>query len=161
MHTAYLILTCYPVSLYSCLQVLASASLTPQLLSRIKPMFGLPSNEFMFIAAKEEVQESEHGALKVQETQSLHLSHGKENNQPSMRSGKAKIALPPGLEHIYLMVTSSSHKIDRLHRCINALRVKRAIVFVASQGVAMYVWEKLIEKRMLVSTKPHPNIYRT
>ena len=154
--------------------MLASASLTTELLAQIKPW--LPSQEFIFISAEAqpvgldllrslpppcasdqkciEVQNSD-VPLKVQaHFLQLPSTTSIESNEHLIRSGKAKLALPLGLEHMYLMVSSSSHKIDRLHRCINALRVRQALVFVASQGVAMYVWEKLMEKRVLVSYGP-------
>ena len=64
--------------------------------------------------------------------------------------GKARLALPPGLQHLYVTVSSSSLKLDRLHRCINALGVERALVFVGSQRVAMFVRQRLMAKRMQV-----------
>ena len=64
--------------------------------------------------------------------------------------GKARLTLPPGLQHLYVTVSSSNLKLDRLHRCINALGVERALVFVGSQRVAMFVRQRLMEKRMQV-----------
>ena len=64
--------------------------------------------------------------------------------------GKARLTLPPGLQHLYITVSSSSLKLDRLHRCINALGVERALVFVGSQRVAMFVRQRLMAKRMQV-----------
>lgn len=65
---------------------------------------------------------------------------------------KARLVLPPGVQHYYVL-TSRSQSLEVLVQCVKAMDVQRALVFAGSQRNAMHVRNTLVRKRMQVGLR--------
>ena len=132
--------------------MLVSASLTPHLLDRIKSW--CPAESASLVTAPQLfLQETLQGPSEIPGQTSG--SKGPESVetrviQQCYKMSKAQLALSSVQNHFYVSVASSGQKLDRLMRCIHAMGVTRSLVFVASQRVAMFTRERLVDKRVQV-----------